>query len=342
MSCTSFSPFFYDLTLTIGGTPTTITTTTGETYAQLADAINALNLGVTATAGSDSNGTNLTVASSDGTTPFTINEPAFGFTQAVAATDASLTVDGVPIDSASNSVTGAIPGVTLTLLGASSGTPVNLTVASDASQVSTSINQFVTDYNTALGLVNTQFAFTSTTNSSGSTTSGQGVLASDPTVVSLQSTLEQALNYVYTPSSGTTTVSSLSDLGIAAGTDGTLSVDSTTLDNALANNPTDVQNFFEGAALNGFANSMYNALNTFTEPADGAFTVDLNSISATSASLTSEINDFETGYIANQQTLLTADFTKAEVALQKCPNRCRNSIQSWASTPAQATGNDDD
>lgn len=330
------------VTLTIGGTPTTITTTTGETYAQLADAINALNLGVTATAGSDSNGTNLTVASSDGTTPFTINEPAFGFTQAVAATDASLTVDGVPIDSASNSVTGAIPGVTLTLLGASSGTPVNLTVASDASQVSTSINQFVTDYNTALGLVNTQFAFTSTTNSSGSTTSGQGVLASDPTVVSLQSTLEQALNYVYTPSSGTTTVSSLSDLGIAAGTDGTLSVDSTTLDNALANNPTDVQNFFEGAALNGFANSMYNALNTFTEPADGAFTVDLNSISATSASLTSEINDFETGYIANQQTLLTADFTKAEVALQKCPNRCRNSIQSWASTPAQATGNDDD
>jgi flagellar hook-associated protein 2 len=169
--------------------------------------------------------------------------------------------------------------------------------------------------------VNTQFAFTSTTNSAGSTTSGQGVLASDPTVVSLQSTLEQALNYVYTPSSGTTTVSSLSDLGIAAGTDGTLSVDSTTLDNALTNNPTDVQNFFEGAALNGFANSMYNALNTFTEPADGAFTVDLNSISATSASLTSEINDFETGYIANQQTLLTADFTKAEVALQEMPQQ---------------------
>jgi flagellar hook-associated protein 2 len=309
------------VTLTIGGTPTTINTTTGETYAQLANAINALNLGVTATAGSNSNGTNLTVASSDGTTPFTINEPAFGFTQAVAATDASLTVDGVPIDSASNSVTGAIPGVTLTLLGASSGSPVNLTVASDASQVSTSINQFVTDYNTALGLVNTQFAFTSTTNSAGSTTSGQGVLASDPTVVSLQSTLEQALNYVYTPSSGTTTVSSLSDLGIAAGTDGTLSVDSTTLDNALTNNPTDVQNFFEGAALNGFANSMYNALNTFTEPADGAFTVDLNSISATSASLTSEINDFETGYIANQQTLLTADFTKAEVALQEMPQQ---------------------
>jgi flagellar hook-associated protein 2 len=309
------------VTLTIGGTPTTINTTSGETYAQLATAINGLNLGVTATAGSDSNGTNLTIASTDGTTPFTINEPAFGFTQAVAATDASLTVDGVPIDSASNTVTGAIPGVTLTLLGPSSGSPVNLTVASDASQVSTSINQFVTDYNTAMGLLNTQFAFTSTTNSSGTTTGSQGVLASDPTIVSLQSTLEQALNFVYTPSSGTTTVSSLSDLGITAGTDGTLSVDTTTLNNALVNNPNDVQNFFEGASLNGFANSLNTALNSFTEPADGAFTVDLNSISASSASLTSEINDFETGYIANQQTLLTADFTSAEVALQELPQQ---------------------
>jgi flagellar hook-associated protein 2 len=61
------------VTITIGGTPTTITTTAGETYAQLATAINSLGLGVTATAGSDANGTNLTIASSDGVTPFTIN-----------------------------------------------------------------------------------------------------------------------------------------------------------------------------------------------------------------------------------------------------------------------------
>jgi len=122
------------ITLTIGGTPTTIATTSGETYAQLATAINGMDLGVTATAGSDANGTNLTIAST-GTTPFTINEPAFGFTQAVAAANASLTVDGVPIQSATNTVTGAIPGVTLSLLGSSLGSPISLTVASDAGQV---------------------------------------------------------------------------------------------------------------------------------------------------------------------------------------------------------------
>jgi flagellar hook-associated protein 2 len=302
------------ITLTIGGTPTTIATTSGETYAQLATAINGLGIGVTATAGSNANGTNLNIASSDGVTPFTINEPSFGFTQAVPAADASLTVDGVPIQSASNTVTGAISGVTLNLLGAAPGTPISLTVASDASQVSTAINQFVSDYNTAIGLVNSQFGFDATTNS-------QGVLGSDPTLVNLQSTLEQAISYVNTPSSGTTTVSSLNDLGITANPDGSLSVDSATLNSALINNPSDVQNFFEGAALNGFANSLYNSLNTFTMPATGAFSVDLSSFSTQNSDLTTEINNFETNYIANQQTVLTAEYSAAEIALQQLPQQ---------------------
>jgi flagellar hook-associated protein 2 len=317
---------------TATATSATITTTSGETYAQLATAINdatdsdGTSLGLTATATTDSSGnTNLTIASSDGATPFTINEPSstaggFAFTQAVAGADASLTVDGIPVDSASNTVTGAISGVTLTLLSADSGSTVNLAVGSDTTSISTAINQFVTDYNTALGLLNTQFTDASTTDSSGTTTTSQGALASDPTVVNLQSVLEQALNYVSTPATGTTTVSMLSDLGITADQDtGILSVDSTTLDNALTNNPTDVQNFFEGTALNGFANSMYNSLNTYTEPANGAFTVDLSSIAAANADLTSQINDFETNYITPQETLLTADFSEAEVALQQMP-----------------------
>lgn len=267
-------------------------------------------LGLTATAGSDSNGTNLTIASSDGVTPFTINEPSMGFTQAVSAADASLTVDGVPIQSASNTVTGAIPGVTLSLLGKSLGSAISLTVASDATQVSAAINQFVTDYNSALSLVNAQFNFSTSTSS-------QGVLGSDPTVRNLQNTLEQALNYVNSPATGTTTVSMLSDLGITADkASGALSVNSATLNAALVNNPSDVQNFFEGTALNGFANSVYNALNDYTSPANGAFKVDLSSIASSNADLTKQINNFESVYIASQQTVLTAEYSAAETALQ--------------------------
>jgi len=309
---------------TTPATTATIATTSGETYTQLAAAINGVSpsLGVTATASTDPSGNQSLAITSNSSTPFSINEPSssgssFSFTQATAGANASLTVDGVPISSASNTVTGAISGVTLTLLGAAPAVPVDLTVASNATQVSTAINQFVTDYNTAIGLVNAQFTIGST--------GTEGVLGADSTVSNLQSTMEQALNYTATPAAGTTTtVSTLNDMGITMGTDGTLSVDTSTLDSALTNDPGDVQNFFQGPTLNGFANSMTNALTTYTEPANGAFTVDLAGISSSNADLTSEINSFETNYIANQQTVLTAEYSSAEVALQQLPAEMAN------------------
>jgi flagellar hook-associated protein 2 len=326
------------ISLSIGGVPTTITTTAGEKsdYNQLAAAINNAPNNVTTTGSTTTPSAFVTAAvttnaagdqtltiTSNSAAQFSINEPSttpgqsagFGFTQAVAGTDASVTVDGVPGDYASNTVTGAIPGVTLTLLGTTSGTPAALTVASDATQASNAINQFVTDYNTAIGLVTSQFQFSSATGS-------EGVLASDPIVRSLQATLQQALNYVAVPATGTTTtVTTLNDLGIAAGSDGTLSVDTTTLNNALTNNALDVQNFFEGTSLNGFAAQMNTAMNTFTSPANGAFTVDLSSISASSTAITSQINNFETSYIANQQIVMTAMYSAAEIALQQLPQQ---------------------
>ena len=88
--------------------------------------------------------------------------------------------------------------------------------------------------------------------------------------------------------------------------------------------PLEQQNFFQGPSLNGFANSMTSALTTYTEPANGAFTVDLAGISSSNADLTSEINSFETNYIANQQTVLTAEYSSAEVALQQLPAEMAN------------------
>jgi flagellar hook-associated protein 2 len=233
------------IALSIGGVPTTITTAAGDTYTQLAaDINNATNntttvtdssvnpptvktthsAYVTAAVTTDAAGDQTLTITSNSAAQFSINEPSttpgltagFGFTQAVSGTDASVTVDGVPGDYASNTIAGAIPGVTLTLLGTTSGSPAALTVASDATQASTAINQFVTDYNTAIGLVTAQFQISSATGA-------EGVLASDPTVRSLQATLQQALNYATPlPANGiqTTTVETLNDLGIKAGADG--------------------------------------------------------------------------------------------------------------------------
>jgi flagellar hook-associated protein 2 len=302
-------------TIAMNGTTSTINTTSGETLSQVASDINGQSLGVTASVVSDSNGSHLQIVSTDGSTPFTISEPAFGFSQAVQGANASITVDGVPVSSTTNKVTGAIPGVTINLLGATSGSNISLTVGADTSSMSSAIGQFVTDYNSAIGLVDNEFTYSSGTSS-------QGVLSSDSTVRNLQQTLQSLLNYVATPASGTTTsVSTLSSLGISINSDGSLSLDSGTLNDALTNSATDVQNFFMGSALNGFAANVTSQLGVYTNPGSGAFTVDLNSMTTSYNDLASQISDYESMYIANQQTLLTTMYSNAEAALEALPTK---------------------
>ena len=305
---------------TIGqnGITTTISTTNGESLSDLASNINSQNIGVTASVVNDTNGSHLQIASSDGSTPFTISEPQFGFSQAAVGANANLTVDGVPISSATNTVNGAISGVTLNLTGVTaSPSPVTLGVTTDTTTIGNAISQFVSDYNSALQLVNAQYSVSSSTGT-------QGVLSSDPTVRQLQQTLLSVVNYVHAPATGITTLPTLASLGITADSStGALSIDSTTLSNALANNASDVQDFFLGSNLNGFANSVQSALTSFTNTGSGAFSVDLQSLTQTNTDLTDSINNFEDVYIANQKTLLTTMYSKAESALQSLPTQLK-------------------
>lgn len=304
-------------TITTASGATTITTNGTDTLSDVAQEINSDNLGVTANVITDASGSMLAiVANSSGSAAnFSISSSgsaAYGFTQAVTPVNASVTVNGINIDSASNTVTGAIPGLTLDLLSAPPGAQVNLAVAPDTTQASTAINKFVTDFNTLIGDLNTQFTY-STTNGS------EGPLAGDPTIVNLQTELLNALNYTYTPSSGSTTVSNLSSLGISVNNDGTLSVDSSTLNSALQNNFSDVQSFFQGSSLNGFANTMDQQLTTFLAPGDGAFTVDLQSMNSEATTLQDDITNFQTNYIDPLQTQLKAEYSTAEEDLQELP-----------------------
>ena len=303
-------------TITTASGPITISTGTGtSTLSDVASTINSDNLGVTAEVITDATGARLAIVSntSGSSSNFSVTPPTGGslsFTQAVNGVNASLTVDGLSISSASNTVTGAIPGVTLNVLNAAPGTSVSLTVAPNTTQVTTAINQFVSDYNTLISAINAQYSDTG---------SGEGVLASDPLMRNLQNDLQNALNYINTPASGTTTVSSLASLGISVGNNGTLTVNSSTLNSALQNNYSDVQNFFQGAALNGFANSLDQQLTNFTSPADGAFTVDLQNLSTEYSGLQTDISNFQTNYITPLKAQLNSEYSQAEILLQQLP-----------------------
>jgi flagellar hook-associated protein 2 len=310
-------------TITTGsGTPTTINVSGTQTLSDVASEINGDNLGVTASVISDASGSRLAmVASSSGSASnFTI-APAgttdYGFSETgTGGVNASLTVDGINIQSASNTVSGVIPGVTLNLQSADPGMQVTLGVAPDTSQVQSALQQFVTDYNTLVSDLSAQYTFSSTTGS-------EGVLASDSSVRNLQSDVLSALDYTATPASGSTTVPNLTSLGISVDNNGQLSLDTSTLNTALQNNFSDVQSFFQGTAFNGFANSLDQQLTSFISPAEGAFTVDLSSMNSEISDLQNDINDFQTNYIAPLQTQLQADYSQAEIALQELPNQLK-------------------
>jgi len=314
---TAFAAGSYDLTVGTGSSQTTTTIQVGNgvnTPNQLASYINGLNLGVTASVITDSTGARVALVSnsSGSASDFSIS-PSSGnssgnlFTRATTGTDASLTVDGIPITSASNTVTGAINGVTLNLVGQAPATEVGISIGTDVSQASQAINAFVSAYNSLISQVNSQFAYDSTNKTS-------GPLSSDSTVRMFQSELLASPSYLASGSA----IGTLASLGITMNDDGTLTVDSSTLNNAIQSNPGAVQAFFQGTSSNGFAAYLTNAVNTFADPTEGAFTVDLSSLNAENTDLQNEINDLES-YLSGVQTNLTNEYNQADIALQELP-----------------------
>ena len=163
---------------------------------QLASYINGLNLGVTANVVTDSTGARVAlVSNSSGSasdfslSPDSGSSPSF-FMRAATGTDVFLTVDGIPITSSTNTVTGAINGVTLFLNGQAAGTESGGARAGRTCRrprkPSTALA--VTAYNSLISDVNSQFTYDLTNQTS-------GPLASDSTVRMFQSELLAAPNY---------------------------------------------------------------------------------------------------------------------------------------------------
>ncbi len=279
-----------------------------DTLNQLVSYINGLNLGVTANVVNDSSGSRLAIVSNTSGTAanFAIsNASGLSFTQAITGQDAALTIDGIPIDSASNSVTGAVSGVTFNLQSAAPGTEVDVSIAPDSSAAAQAVSSFVSAYNKVIGDVNTQYTVGSNNQ--------EGPLGGDSALRMLQSILLGSGSYTATGS-----IQTLADLGITMNNDGTLSLDSSILDNAIQNNFSAVQNFLQGTASNGFVNSLNTQVSGLTDPVSGAFTVDLQSISNENNDLQDQINNFQT-YLNNQQTQLTNEYNQADILLQQLP-----------------------
>jgi len=333
-----------DIELQVGGaTGTThdiqITQGSNDTLTTLASYINtqstANNWGVTATVVSDANGSRLALQSqSSGSTGAlaitnsTATNTTLTFDAPAGGSNASLNIDGVPFSSTTNTVSGAIQGVTLNLVSQSQSLldPVQLTVGADTGQITTAVNNFVSAYNTVISTINSQYVVDPT----GSIPAPP--LEGDLSLRSLQSSLLADAGFALPGATGGTVVNSglvnLASLGINMNNDGTLTVGSTpagdvntpgqTFGQVLAANPSAVVNFFQNASATGFANAFNADLTNLTSPTQGPLNVELTQNQTEQADLTTTINNFEANITA-ETAQLTSQYEAVNASLQQYP-----------------------
>jgi len=273
------------MAITIGGKTTNLSLTDGS-MASLSSAINKANAGVTATilndgtqerliitGGQTGTANGVTIAATGTLAAFATGAVPATMTRSQTAQNAEMTIDGIAVSKASNTVTDAIKGVTLNLAQTNVGSPVTVSLAKDTAAISKSIGAFVDAYNTLATAVNKQTTYNATTKTG-------AVLNGDASARSILTNIRAELGKAVTDATGLKT---LSDIGIAFQRDGTLKLEKPAkLDAALASN-------FEGvSALFSSSSGFATRLTKVTEDmlgSKGVFKTRTDGLNATIASL---------------------------------------------------------
>jgi flagellar hook-associated protein 2 len=303
---------------TVNGQSVTVNPT--DTLTDVANAINASGAGVTAmivNTGATSNPYELWItANTTGTaaaityqdtngTPLEglgLVSPSTGAKNVLqAAQDASFTVNGVPFSSGSNTVTGALPNITLDLVAPGTAT---ITVAPDNQSVASAVQSFVNAYNNLVNIFQQDLAPT-------------GPLAGNATVQTVWNELSQAL---FSPVPTGTSIQSLADIGvtfvqaqIGSSSNGTLQLNSTALQNALNTNLQGVEALFTGTG--GLVSTLANLVNPVSGPG-GVIPQIQNSLSDEQNQLQSEQNALQQ-QLNQEQSTLQAEFNNMETYISQ-------------------------
>jgi flagellar hook-associated protein 2 len=232
-------------TATGASTSTSISVDSTDTVATLRDKINAAGIGISASILTDANGARLVMRStstgianafkvsvSGGTGGLTTlaYETANDTTNTSSATrtktasNAAATVDGVAVSSTTNTFADVLDGVTLTA-NAVTSSAVAVVVSSDTDSIKKTLQDFATAYSDLNKLIATDTRYDAAAKKG-------GPLQGDSAVIGVQSRMRSLLGAT---SSASSTYSRLSDAGFELQRDGSLNVNATRLDGALAN-----------------------------------------------------------------------------------------------------------
>lgn len=281
-------------------TPNINLTGTGENNLNgLASAINALNAGVTATVinsgtGSTPNYLSISDNSTGQNTIQLVDNPAGTPTQiALSGNDgsnASFEVDGQTVTTSSNTVSSVIPGMTFTLAGTTTGTQsVTLAAATDPTQISGQLQNFVSQYNAVTQLLSAQIG------------PNAGLLLGNSMINGINMALQGLVNYRGT---GTGGIENLADLGIEMSDTGVMSLNQTTF-NALTSAQIATAFTFLGSSTTGFG-AQSGLLTDYSDPLTGSIAGQQSEWTTDTTNITNHINTLTTQANQMQQTLSAA------------------------------------
>jgi flagellar hook-associated protein 2 len=242
--------------------------------------------------------------------------------------DAQGTVDSVSFTSASNVVTGVIPGLELTLQGVTTAGAVALTVGTpgpDTAKITDAVKAFANAYNDAVNFVRSRLTEQRVPKPQSDSDALKGLLFGDSMLNGLLGQLRGALS---DPVAGNPAgFDQLTEIGLSTGATtgsgtisqsalaGTLQLDAAALSTALTKDPASVRRLFGGDASTDGVVQRLEKLLTPVIQTDGTLDGRVTSADGELRSLKDQISEMDRRLTLRQKQL-QAQFTAMETALQ--------------------------
>jgi len=282
--------------LVVGSTTYNLNLSSDNNLNGLVQAINSAGANVTA---SVNNGT-LSISTNNGrATTIQVDDttPQDLISATNQGSNAKFLLNGIQENLASNTANGIISGVSFTLNGLSTSTDPSATisVSSDASQLSTALQNLVSSYNSLQQQTAQQ--------------EGQsgGVLTSDPIIWQINSDMQQLATY-WSPSSSSS-IHSLSDLGIEFSDTGQMSFNQDTLNSLSQQQISDAYTFL-GSSTSGLG-ALANNFTGITDPIDGVIALQQNDYTTEDDQINDQITNM-TAQATLAQNVLTSQVQAAD------------------------------
>lgn len=246
-------------------------------------------------------------------------------------TKANFNINGISVESDSNTVKDVVLGLTINLNKAHGmGESDTITVSMDTAKLTKAVEDFVSQYNSTMSFIEDQLAAGTVTDSG---TTGRGALAGDSSLQSLHASLRRMLTDALSGNTGTT-IKDISMLGVST-TDksGTLSFDSSKLLEEFSKDPQNVMNFFshvkkdvDGKDVNvGLVSKLNTKINTYISSSDGLIKSKNESLDRALKDLNKQIDRFNERMVRKEE-YYTKMFSALDVAMMEAESQ-----MSWLS-----------